>query len=81
MERRAETRRLILGQQHGQGDRRLIGVCDHDGLDVAQIQQTALVRKDDESSVLDPECLVSGPVSKGSGSDRFFRRIPGHRRA
>ncbi len=58
MERRAEPRRLILGLQHGQVARRLVAVCEHDGLEVAQVQQSALVRKNDESSVHVPELQV-----------------------
>lgn len=60
MERRAETRRLILGLQHDQGTGSLIAVCEHDGLEVAQIQQAALVRQNDESSAQCPRVARVG---------------------
>lgn len=60
MERRAEARGLVLGLHHGQVARRLIAVCEHDGLKVAQIQQATVVRKNDESRVHVPEFAGDG---------------------
>ena len=58
MKRRAEARRLILSLQHGQVARRVAAGCEHDGLEVAQVQEAALARKNDESSVHVPELRV-----------------------
>jgi hypothetical protein len=66
MKRRAEARRLILSLQHGQVARRLVAGSEHDGLEVAQVQEAALTRKNDE-------CLVHVPELREWGHDSNSR--------
>lgn len=58
MERRAETRRFVLGLQHRQVAGRVAAVRQDDGLEGAQVKQASLIRKNDESSVHAPQLRV-----------------------